>query len=79
MYYTYILQSEKDGTFYIGFTNRLQKRIKQHNSGKSKYTSKHLPYKLIYYESFETKFEAIQREKFFKSKEGRNYFLSKIT
>ena len=78
MYYTYILQSEKNGSYYIGFTRQLQKRIRQHNSGKSKYTSKHTPYKLVYYEQFKTKEEAILREKFFKTKEGRYYFLNKI-
>jgi len=78
VYYTYILSSEKDSSYYIGFTNKLQKRIRQHNSGKSKYTSKHRPYKLIYYEPFETKTEAIQREKYFKTKEGRDFFLRKI-
>ena len=78
MYYTYILQSKKDGSYYIGFTRQLQKRIRQHNAGKSTYTSKHRPYKLAYYEKFEIKEEAIKREKYFKTKEGREYFLSKI-
>ena len=77
MYYTYILQSKKDGSYYIGFTQKLQKRIKQHNSGKSKFTSKHLPYKLVYYELFENKSEAIKREKYFKTKKGREFFLKK--
>ena len=39
MYYTYVLQSEKDGSYYIGYTRQLQKRIRQHNAGKSTYTA----------------------------------------
>ena len=78
MYHTYILQSQKDNTFYIGFTKQLQKRIRQHNSGKSKYSSKHAPYKLVYYEKLDTKEDAIKREKFFKTTEGRKFFRNKI-
>ncbi|MFC1513857.1 GIY-YIG nuclease family protein [candidate division KSB1 bacterium] len=38
MYYTYMLQSEKDVSYYIEFTKQLQKRIRQHNTGKSTYS-----------------------------------------
>ncbi len=79
MYYTYVLQSEKDGSYYIGFTSQLQKRIRQHNSGKSTYTSKHRPYKLVYREKFDTKEEAVEREKYFKTTKDREYFLGKIS
>ncbi len=54
MFYAYILKSLKDGTYYKGSTDNLQKRIKQHNSGKVKYTKGHLPYQLHYFEEFET-------------------------
>ena len=37
-YYVYILQSEKDGTYYIGSTQDLDERLKRHNEGRSKYT-----------------------------------------
>jgi putative endonuclease len=70
MFYAYILKSLKDGTYYKGSTDNLQKRIKQHNSGKVKYTKGHLPYKLHYFEEFETRSEALKREKFFKSIDG---------
>ncbi len=38
MYFTYILQSEKDGRYYIGSTNNLENRLKRHNKGYSRYT-----------------------------------------
>ena len=52
-----------DGTFYGGYTNNLEKRLKAHNSGKgAKYTRSRLPVELIYYEVFPSKEEAMSRE-----------------
>lgn len=62
MNYTYILEC-KDGTYYTGWTNNLDKRLKDHNDGKgAKYTKARLPVSLIYYEEYETKEEAMRRE-----------------
>ena len=62
MNYTYIVECA-DGTFYCGWTNDLERRIADHNSGKgAKYTKPRLPVKLVYYEAFETKEEAMSRE-----------------
>lgn len=62
MNYTYILEC-KDGTFYTGWTNNLEKRLKDHNDGKgAKYTKPRRPVALAYYETFETKEEAMKRE-----------------
>lgn len=62
MNYTYIVEC-KDKTFYTGWTNHLQKRIKAHNDGKgAKYTKSRLPVQLVYYEVYETKQEAMRRE-----------------
>ena len=50
MNYTYILKC-KDGSFYTGWTNNLEKRIKDHNAGKgAKYTKSRCPVELVYYE-----------------------------
>ncbi len=60
--YTYIVQCS-DGTFYTGWTNDLEKRIKDHNAGKgAKYTKARRPVVLVYYEEFATKEEAMRRE-----------------
>ena len=62
MNYTYILLC-KDGTLYTGWTNDLKKRIKAHNKGKgAKYTKARRPVKLVYYEEYQTKEEAMKRE-----------------
>ncbi|OWY20725.1 excinuclease ABC subunit C [Sphingobacteriales bacterium UPWRP_1] len=66
MWYVYILQSEKDSSFYIGYTQDPQKRLEQHNRGKSTYTSRKLPWKIVYVETYDLKSEALKREKFLK-------------
>ena len=70
MFYIYIIQSQKDGKLYKGFTSNLEKRIKAHNQGEVKSTRNRRPFKLIYQEKYETKKEALQREKFVKSLQG---------
>lgn len=62
----YILQSEVDGTFYVGYTGDVEKRLKQHNAGRSTYTSRHRPYRLVYSETFSEKSDAKTREKYIK-------------
>lgn len=62
MNYVYILECF-DSSLYTGYTNDLKKRVGIHNSGKgAKYTRCRLPVKLVYYEEFETKSEAMKRE-----------------
>lgn len=62
MNYTYILKCSDD-TYYTGWTNNLEKRIDDHNSGKgAKYTKGRRPVVLAYYEIFATRQEAMKRE-----------------
>lgn len=70
-YYVYILQSQKDNSFYIGYTSDLIKRFKQHNSGESQATKPFRPYKLIFYEAFSNMIDAKNREEYLKSGYGR--------
>jgi putative endonuclease len=62
-YFIYIIQSEKDGSFYKGYTEDYLKRIKQHNNGESTYTSRKLPWILVYLEILPSKRDALIREK----------------
>ena len=73
MYYTYILKSLSDNIHYYGQTENLQKRVEEHNFGLSGYTKKHLPWKLIYFEEYSTRSEAMMREKFFKTIAGHKW------
>lgn len=62
MYYTYLARCADD-TLYCGYTDNIEAREKTHNSGKgAKYTRARMPIKIIYYEAFETKSEAMHRE-----------------
>ena len=63
MFYVYIIKSLVDGTYYKGFTEDYEKRLEDHNSGISSYTSHKLPWNLIYVEVHPTKKEALIREK----------------
>ena len=67
MYFVYILQSINSGTFYVGCTEDLDRRIKEHNSGLSKYTKSRRPWMLKYSETYPTLSEARKREKQIKS------------
>ena len=63
MYYVYILRSKSDGTYYKGYTEDYAKRLAEHNSGLSKYTSGKMPWEMIYLEAHTTKKAALIREK----------------
>ena len=71
MYVVYILESGKSGHYYIGQTDNLEKRIREHNLGKSKSTKSGIPWSLIYKEIYETRKDAIRREKDLKRKKKR--------
>jgi len=62
MYYVYILLCSNK-SFYIGHTNNLKKRYKEHCDGFVKYTKPLRPLKLVYYEKYKTKVEAVSRER----------------
>ncbi len=74
MFTTYILQSQKNGKYYVGYTTDLKKRIYYHNSGKNISTKSGVPWKLVKYENFETKKEAWLREHQIKKYKGGEAF-----
>lgn len=60
--YTYMVKC-RDGSLYTGWTKELEKRMRCHNTGKgARYTKSRLPVKLVYYEVFDTRQEAMKRE-----------------
>ncbi|MFA6099483.1 MAG: GIY-YIG nuclease family protein [Patescibacteria group bacterium] len=79
MYYVYILQSLTHATRYIGSTQDVQNRLKEHNAGKCRYTSGRRPWRIIRTEEYTTRSEAMQREKFLKSGKGREFLDSLLS
>jgi putative endonuclease len=77
MWYVYVLKSRASGKFYVGITQDLSRRIHEHNSGKSKFTSGHVPWNSIYHECLGNTREARIREKYLKSAAGKRY-LAKV-
>lgn len=78
LFFTYILESEVDGSFYIGQTNSIEKRLERHNKGYSKSTSSKRPWKLIFKKDFECRSEAMKMEKYLKNLKKREAILNWI-
>ncbi|MCK5510084.1 GIY-YIG nuclease family protein [Candidatus Parcubacteria bacterium] len=74
MFYVYLLECQQDKSWYIGYTSDLKRRINDHQRGcgcRTTFLKKN--WKLIYYEAYIEKRDAIGREKFLKSGSGRKY------
>jgi len=78
MFYTYVLLSEKDGNFYVGYTKDLKLRFEQHQKGRVESTKYRLPLKLIYYESCINQYDALKREKYLKTHYGRMFLKNRL-
>jgi len=73
MYIVYVLQSLKDGGLYTGFTNDLERRFLEHNSGNTKSNKFRVPFKIIYKEPCLDRGTARRRERYLKSGCGREF------
>ena len=71
MWYVYVLKSLSTQRHYTGSTGNLERRLIEHNNGKTKSIKFLRPFVLIYKEEYNTRLEAIRREKFLKSGQGR--------
>ena len=78
MFYVYVLKSIKNNRLYTGSTSNLNKRIRQHNLGLSRYTKLTRPFKLVYKEVYKSRAEAYRRELFLKSGKGREFLTNLI-
>ena len=72
--YVYILKSYINNKYYIGCTNDLSRRLKDHNSGQNISTKNGAPWKIVYYEEIKDQKEAYGRERQIKSYKGGNAF-----
>ena len=77
-HYVYVLCSQKDRKFYVGYTKNVQKRLEQHNSGKVRATKRRLPMKLIYWEGCINQQDAASREKYLKTAWGKRYIKARV-
>jgi putative endonuclease len=74
MYFVYVLRSLKNNKRYIGQTSKdVLKRLREHSRGCNKWTRENRPFRLIHEEEFSTRSEAIKRERFLKSGQGRKW------
>ena len=71
MFYVYCIKSKNTEQLYFGFTDDLKRRIKEHNSGLNFSTKRYMPWELIYYEACLNKNDAIRRESYMKTTQGR--------
>jgi len=78
MYYTYVLQSEKDGKFYTGYTQNLKLRFEYHQKGRIESTKNRRPLRLIYYEACLNKADSTKREAYLKTYNGKRFLRNRL-
>ena len=80
MFYVYVLKSEKDYELYIGSTNDLRRRLREHQTGRSFSTSFRRPFALVYYEAYRNEQDARTREQKLKLRgQARRHLLDRIS
>ena len=72
-YYVYILYSETRDQYYTGFTHEIASRLAKHNAGSTPSTRQGIPWKMVYYETMDSKHDAIIREREIKNMKSRLY------
>ena len=78
MFYTYVLYSEIDQKLYLGYTEDIKRRKKEHDDGYVKSTKHRRPLHLIYFEACLTNTDALRREKYFKTHYGRMFLKKRL-
>jgi putative endonuclease len=73
VFYVYVLRSDNDAGFYIGYSANLRKRLREHKQGLAFATSFRGPWKLIYYEAYLEQADALGRQRYLKSGNGRRF------
>jgi putative endonuclease len=73
MVVVYIIRSVASGLYYVGHTEDLERRLEEHNSGRSHFTKKRGPWELVYQEEIGSRGEAMRRERAIKARRSRLY------
>lgn len=77
-YYIYVLRSSKDNNFYVGYTNDLKSRFKEHINGNVISTRERRPLEIIYSEACLSKKDALHREKYLKTYHGKLFLRNRL-
>ena len=78
MYYTYVLQSDRDGEWYTGARGNLRTRVADHVKGRVHSTCYRRPLRLIYYEACLGEEDAMRRERYLKTGRGKKYLRQRL-
>jgi putative endonuclease len=78
VFYVYVLRSDSDSGFYIGYSNNLRVRLRQHQFRESIATAHRGPWTLNYYEAYLDQADALGREKYLKSGSGRRFLRTQL-
>lgn len=78
MFTVYILYSKSFDRYYVGYTNDMDRRISEHNRKKGKFTDAGIPWVLVHSELYNSKKEAMVREKLIKSRKSKSFILEII-
>lgn len=76
MFFVYVLYSEPYDRYYVGQTDNLERRFERHNAGMVFSTKPYKPWNLVYFEEFQTRSEAVKREREIKKQKSRKYIES---
>jgi len=76
MYIVYALRSDKDGRIYVGFTENIGRRLKEHNSRNVFSTKGFCPWRVLHTETVNNRKDARLREKYLKSGVGKEFLKS---
>ena len=77
MFFVYVLKSQLYKKSYVGHTDNIDRRLKEHNSGRNNFTRRYVPWSIVYTEKYDNIDDAVKREKALKTTKGRR-FLKKI-
>ena len=77
-YFIYVLKSKKDGKFYTGCSENPERRLKEHNAGKTISLFKRRPLIIVYQEMYSEEIQAKRRERFLKTGQGRKFLKTVI-
>ncbi len=78
MVFVYALQNDQNEEIYVGISKHPAQRLKEHNSGKNRYTKAYMPWRICYLEEQPDYTQARHREKYLKTSAGKSFLKKKL-